>query len=606
MHDSNRPPGPAYIQQILSDIAANSGAEIASNKWCFEVHGTDNAVKKALKQISEINYVKNNRYHIKVKVELANDHKEFVSGKKNGKINKIMGQADVQILFEQFNEYDFYIDVIGSDFQATKHGLELVELELPASISFFVPDKYHKRIIGIGGQHIQQIMKKYSVFVKFSNAMDRDSRELEEVVLDNVICKTPARNAPSLELVKQEIISMVQQNDADYTEEKVFVPRLFHRVLMAHPDLLYSIEKVWSCKIRFPSTEAASDIVKVIGPEWQVPHAINQFLSHVPETHTLEILSTDRLNEVLTNPNFQSKVIDEISRNLSITVNVLPRPKRHSQSLSTEDVVQMQLIYTRDNRPERDLAIEHIRRYLASHGIDPEIKGAPSRPKSDSFRDSLHLFPTMVFPSTKDSSEEITPISTSTLTSEADHTPSVSIPDIPVKIHEPRPNTFGSSHQAWNSYNARSDKRASMSVEQQEQAVNELPDFLRQAGTLSSNPGDRNSMYVDSSADYDSNGSYFSRAVGTNPRSSLVGPPTPSSSMVNPKRASDMFTSQHSIWDQPKSRPGTGSSLGEAWANMRKQMPPNGVMEWKNIDKRKTWGPTSLMEKRQSSIYYQV
>lgn len=125
-----------------------------------------------------------------------------------------MGQAEVQILFEPFNEYDFFIDIFGSDYGPTKLGLDLVEQELPASISFYVPDRYHKRIIGIGGTHIQRIMKKYSVFVKFSNAMDRDavgSKDLEETVVDNVICKTPARNAANLELVKQEINNMVQQ-----------------------------------------------------------------------------------------------------------------------------------------------------------------------------------------------------------------------------------------------------------------------------------------------------------------------------------------------------------------------------------------------------------
>lgn len=95
-----------------------------------------------------------------------------------------------------------------------KQGLELVEQEMPASISFHVPDQYHKRIIGIGGQHIQRIMKKHSVFVKFSNAMDRGGMgrgEDDDVKVDNVICRTPARNAHSLEQVKIEILDMVDR-----------------------------------------------------------------------------------------------------------------------------------------------------------------------------------------------------------------------------------------------------------------------------------------------------------------------------------------------------------------------------------------------------------
>lgn len=84
---------------------------------------------------------------------------------------------------------------------------------MPASISFHVPDQYHKRIIGIGGQHIQRIMKKYSVFVKFSNAMDRggNGKDDDDAKVDNVICRTPARNAQSLDLVKQEIMDMVEK-----------------------------------------------------------------------------------------------------------------------------------------------------------------------------------------------------------------------------------------------------------------------------------------------------------------------------------------------------------------------------------------------------------
>ena len=119
----------------------------------------------------------------------------------------------MQIIFDGFNEYNFYIDVCGTQYEATKNGLDLVEQEMPASISFHVPDQYHKRIIGIGGQHIQRIMKKYSVFVKFSNAMDRGGagKEDDDVKVDNVICRTPARNAQSLDLVKQEIMDMVEK-----------------------------------------------------------------------------------------------------------------------------------------------------------------------------------------------------------------------------------------------------------------------------------------------------------------------------------------------------------------------------------------------------------
>lgn len=56
-------------------------------------------------------------------------------------------------------------------------------------------------------------MKKHSVFVKFSNAMDRGGigRDDDDIKVDNVICRTPARNAGALELVKAEILDMVDR-----------------------------------------------------------------------------------------------------------------------------------------------------------------------------------------------------------------------------------------------------------------------------------------------------------------------------------------------------------------------------------------------------------
>jgi hypothetical protein len=38
------------------------------------------------------------------------------------------------------------------------------------------------------------------------------------------------------------------------------------------------LEKKWNCKIDFPNTELASDVVTISGPEYQVPQAVDAFL----------------------------------------------------------------------------------------------------------------------------------------------------------------------------------------------------------------------------------------------------------------------------------------------------------------------------------------
>lgn len=91
-----RAPSTADVRVMLSDICINSGADLSFDKFTFTINGSDDAVKAAMMVIHQIPFVNRNDYQIRVKIELANEHKEFVSGKKNGKINKIMGQSTRQ------------------------------------------------------------------------------------------------------------------------------------------------------------------------------------------------------------------------------------------------------------------------------------------------------------------------------------------------------------------------------------------------------------------------------------------------------------------------------------------------------------------------------
>ncbi|KAG0637070.1 hypothetical protein HOY80DRAFT_1052591 [Tuber brumale] len=393
------------VQKLLIDVAAFTGVSIAFNKQVFEFSGSDENVKAAMHMLSDVPFVKENPYQIRVKIELANEHKEFVSGKKNGKINKIMSQSNIQIIFDTFNEYNFFIDVCGGKFDTTMLGLKLVEQELPAAVSFHVPDSYHKRIIGIGGQHIQRIMKKYSVFVKFSNAMERGASgrsESDGTKVDNVICRTPARNAANLELVKSEIMGMVQRADADIVQEHVDIPRLLHRTLMAKRKILDDLEGKWGCTIIFPSTEMASDIVTIKGPQWQVPHAVHEFLALVPETHIIRLKNSPELEELLKQDEFKKNITDRMDTQFGIrlhpTVDNATESPGGRRSGDGEDYMEITFTYTRNNAGALRDAIEMLTNFLLSHGIQTDsIKGTLPRPKSDSFEDFVPFFHSAVF-----------------------------------------------------------------------------------------------------------------------------------------------------------------------------------------------------------------
>ena len=205
--------------------------------------------------------LQNFHHEIRFQIELANQHRDFISGKKNGKINKIMKMANVKIKFDSFSaDFNFVLDVAGND-QGALHGLSMLQEELPAELSFHVPESYHKRIIGVGGKNIQRIMKKYGVYVKFSNAEEFAQLGGYSDNEDNVIARTPAKNARELEQLKQSVMELVAPKDKDYTVETVSIPRRYHRTLLGEKSIfIHDIEAKTNSVVRFPNKETASDM----------------------------------------------------------------------------------------------------------------------------------------------------------------------------------------------------------------------------------------------------------------------------------------------------------------------------------------------------------
>lgn len=81
--------------------------------------------------------------------------------------------------------------------------------EMPAELSFHVPESHHKRIIGVQGKTIQAIMKDLGVYVKFSSADEHAVSGGYEENEDNVIARTPRKNGDKLERLKKAIMDLV-------------------------------------------------------------------------------------------------------------------------------------------------------------------------------------------------------------------------------------------------------------------------------------------------------------------------------------------------------------------------------------------------------------
>ncbi|KAJ8293162.1 Meiotically up-regulated gene 60 protein [Rhodotorula toruloides] len=392
---------PAQIPPILRHISVTSGAEAVFKSNCFEFHGLESEVRAAVQLVLELDFVKAFHHEIRFQIELANEHREFISGKKNGKLNKIMKSANVKIKFETFNDYNFLIDVAGND-PGVLHGLTMLQEELPAEISFHVPEAYHKRIIGVGGKNIQRIMKKYGVYVKFSNAEEFAALGGYNDNEDNVVARTPAKNAMNLEHLKQSVMELVAPKDKDFIVETVSIPRRYHRTLLGEKAIfIHDIEAKTNSHVRFPNKETASDVVSIFGPESQVHIAAQMLLDHVPFEAEYRLPHSTEMANLALSQDFVS-LTEKIKRDLNITI--LPWVDR---SGGNEETI-IRFCLNRSNVDFLATCRDLVEEYLVQRNIN--LYPGSLRPRSDSFADVFAPFNSKL-------------LSTSTMTGEGDARP---------------------------------------------------------------------------------------------------------------------------------------------------------------------------------------
>lgn len=164
----------------------------------------------------------------KMSIQVPAEIKDFLCGKKDGKLMRIMKETGVLIKLQECpGTESLFVELVetvmpGRQSQLPMAG-QLLQGELPAQLSFHVPETHHKRMIGHGGKAIQKIMKKWGVYVKFLNSFEasqlynyadpfeaqtRSSSPALSGPIDNVIVKTPGKNAAALHAIKEEIFAL--------------------------------------------------------------------------------------------------------------------------------------------------------------------------------------------------------------------------------------------------------------------------------------------------------------------------------------------------------------------------------------------------------------
>ncbi|TPX34494.1 hypothetical protein SmJEL517_g02809 [Synchytrium microbalum] len=319
--NSTSPTGfkPAVLSAINDKISFASRiarADVVFRRGVMEIYGVEPAVKDSFRILSDYEVIQPLIRDTKFQLELALEHKEFILGKKNGKTNKILKASGVRFNFEeQYNGFNMLVDIYHVSPARALEGLQLLEDELPAEISFHVPEIFHKRIIGVGGKNIQRIMKKYGVYVKFSNADEFLTMGGYFDNEDNVIARTPAKNAMNLGELKASVMELVTLNErVDYTSA-IFVPRHFQRMVIGPRGRnLMEIQADTSVDVIIPDRESSSDLWTIIGMEDAVEHAKQRIIAFMPDMYEFTIPASPAARKVLPEPEFGESVIQRLHR----------------------------------------------------------------------------------------------------------------------------------------------------------------------------------------------------------------------------------------------------------------------------------------------------
>lgn len=311
----------------------------------IEFVGKNTEVKRFLNVINASNM----NFKTQLLIEISNDQKEFISGKKNGKILKVLGQINEQLVikFLNYNEYQFIIDLVVEQavtLNSLLYLIELIENELPSELKFNVPEIFHKSIIGNGGLIIQSIMKKYNVYIKFSSQNQQHNETFFNFKrFNNVLIKCPSKNRNNIALVKQEIDNLVYNccennlnykflnknlNNSIYTTVKFNLLRSHYLLMVNNFKLsnLNNLEIEYQSYINWPNSyeEFNSNIksVDIKGSDIKLKFFINNLISLLPKNYKFVLSHGLNVGSVLNSQKFTDEIVTNFKINYDIELLV--------------------------------------------------------------------------------------------------------------------------------------------------------------------------------------------------------------------------------------------------------------------------------------------
>lgn len=238
-----------------------------------------------------------NNKETKLQIELSNAERDFIGGKKNGKITKIVNATNVEIQILPNRDSTFLVQLSSCILANLVAGLKMLENELPVSVQFNVPEAYHRQIIGVGGTTIQAIMRKHNVFIKFSNSFEIEPTTDSFQRVNNVVIKCPAKNRDSISAAKAELESVIADvSKRTYATGFVRMAKCHWRILTSstYCGEISEVEKKTGTFIDMPLQEPVDSSFKVpvLGLEKYLAKAVPMLKEIVPKDVTVEAVSS--------------------------------------------------------------------------------------------------------------------------------------------------------------------------------------------------------------------------------------------------------------------------------------------------------------------------
>lgn len=351
----------------MISIAANVLTYASYQSGSFKIVGSRDDCIKAIKLFKSSAPQMYDNYNVRVKfsIELGLAYHEFISGKKNGKIAKIINNAQCSLIdFQPLNEYNLILELESSDFNDFLNSFQQLQQELPSEVKFYIPESFHRQIIGTGGTLIQSIMRKYNVFVKFSNSYDQKNNMRSHVRYDNVIIRCPYKNSSNIPLVQNELNHLLINNE-NVTFFNTFFKISRNQYRLLNFDKIQEIEKKTTTFFKFPPTEPLDyAMVEVLGTETHSINAVRMIISELAESYEFRITSSPKFHKIIddTNETFIERI--KVPFKLLYKFEVMATDKKSAETGAYHAII---LSYPPDSNLFLEEAITHLTAFLREY-----------------------------------------------------------------------------------------------------------------------------------------------------------------------------------------------------------------------------------------------